>query len=392
MKKILTGLTIVFALLIIVLMLAPALLEKSRNQVQEHAPYPVSKQALELHEQLLVADLHADSLLWDRDINKRSDYGHIDLPRMLEGNMAIQFFTTVTKAPRGLNLTENSADSLDNITLISMLQMWPPRTWQSLRERALYQADKLHKFASESDGKLVIVKSKSGLKALLDRRTKGETLAAGILGTEGSHALEGNIENVQTLYNAGFRMMSLQHFFDNQLGGSLHGVDKKGLSAFGRQVVDEIARLNILLDLSHSSKQVVLDVLERYKKPIVISHTGVHGHCQSQRNISDELMQRIAKTGGVIGIGFWDMAVCEATPKGIAKAIQYAVNLLGEDHVALGSDYDGAVSTYLDVSEMPAITHELLALGLAPQVIAKVMGGNVIGLLLEQLPETDAVL
>jgi microsomal dipeptidase-like Zn-dependent dipeptidase len=208
-----------------------------------------------------------------------------------------------------------------------------------------------------------------------------------LLGTEGSHALDGKLENVQRLFDAGFRMMSLQHFFDNKLGGSLHGTSGAGLSDFGREVVRKINSLGIILDVSHSSEQTVRDVLALSSKPLVVSHTGLKGHCDTARNISDELMQQIAAKGGLIGIGYWDAAVCEISPASIASALHYGIKLVGAEHIALGSDFDGSVTTWLDTSELAAITHELLVQGVSEQDIRRAMGENMHEFLLRHLPD-----
>ena len=122
----------------------PAYVEKSRNSIVPHDPYPVSKTAQALHDTLLIGDWHADSLLWQRNIAKRGNRGQVDIPRLIEGNVAIQVFTAVTKSPKGRNYDNNAADAPDNITPLVVGQLWPPRTWTSLLERALYQAEKLH--------------------------------------------------------------------------------------------------------------------------------------------------------------------------------------------------------------------------------------------------------
>jgi membrane dipeptidase len=181
-------------------------------------------------------------------------------------------------------------------------------------------------------------------------------------------------------------MMSLQHFFDNQLGGSLHGQHKQGLTEFGRQVVKKIVDKGIMLDLSHSSEQVVRDVLAITDTPVLISHTGFKGHCDSPRNISDDLMVAIARRDGVIGVGYWEAAVCGTSPSDIAAAIAYGVGLVGEDHVALGSDFDGAVTTGFDSSELVLITQALLNAGIDKAVIEKVMGVNVLRFIAAALP------
>jgi microsomal dipeptidase-like Zn-dependent dipeptidase len=183
-------------------------------------------------------------------------------------------------------------------------------------------------------------------------------------------------------------MMSLQHFFDNKLGGSLHGTSGDGLTEFGIEAINEMMRLNIIIDVSHSSENVVKDVLDISTQPLVISHTGFNGHCESPRNISDSLMVEIAKKGGLIAVGFWDAAVCDNTPRAVAEAIKFGIGLIGADHVSLGSDFDGTITPGFDISELEAITHELLELGLSETEIRKVMGGNMLSFLQDNLPIT----
>lgn len=369
-----------------VFVFGPGLIEKRLNKVVEHEPYVISDQARALHSTLLVADLHADSLLWNRNLLERSGRGHVDVPRLLAGGVAVQVFSTVTKAPKELNYKENSADS-DQITAAIKLQRWPMRTWNSLFERARYQAQKLQTVADDSNGQLMFIRTRGDLQAVLEGRADGKQVAGGLMSTEGSHALGGSIRNIQALYDDGFRMMSLQHFFDNKLGGSLHGQSRAGLTEFGRQAVTEMNRLGIIIDVAHSSEAVVDDVLAMSATPLVVSHTGVKGACDSPRNISDDHMRRIAAAGGLIGIGFWDEAVCDASPSGIARTIAYAIDLIGVDHIALGSDYDGAVTVYFDTSEMAALTHALLNEGLSDAEIRAVMGANQIDFLRKWLPQ-----
>ena len=107
----------------------------------------------------------------------------------------------------------------------------------------------------------MLVRSRIELAEFLQRRQSNPTLIGGLLGTEGSHALDGDLDNIQRLFNNGFRMMSLQHFFDNKLGGSLHGTSGEGLTQFGRDAVNKMLALGIMLDVSHSSEQVVVDTL-----------------------------------------------------------------------------------------------------------------------------------
>ncbi len=379
-------LLLILAGLAVFFIFAPSYVEKGRNNVIEHAPYPVSQDAAALHDRLLVMDWHADSLLWKRDLLKRGTRGHVDLPRLQEGNAALQVFTAVTKSPAGQNYHENSAEAFDNITLLAVGQLWPIRTWNSILERALYQAEKLHRFAERSGGQLRVVTSRAELDQFLQDRAAGQNVTAGILGIEGAHPLEGQLGNLDLLEQAGYRLIGLQHFFDNELGGSLHGQGNHGLTEFGRQVVAEVAKRGMIIDVAHSSPQVARDVLAMTDGPIVLSHSGIHSHCPVKRNFPDDLMQAIAASGGVIGMGYWAEVACDRiTPEGIAKMIQAAIRAVGEDHVSLGSDFDGSVETAFDTSELPALTHALLQAGLSDMQIRKVMGENMLRVLRERL-------
>jgi len=352
------------------------------NSVVPHDPYPVSKAAKALHADLLIADLHSDSLLWRRNPEKRWNRGHVDLPRLREGGVDIQIFSAVTKSPRGLNFDGNDADAPDDIKLLAYAQLWPQRTWDSIYERAAFQAQRLQKIEKRDKNNLVIARKKSDLK-----QADGTLIA--LLLTEGSHPLEGKIENIGRLHDEGYRAMGLQHFFDNELGGSMHGRSQTGLTEFGHQAVLEMERRNIMIDVAHSSRQTVRDVLDTIKAPIFISHGGTISGCPqtANRNLPDDILKEIAERGGILGVGYFNGAICDISPKGIAKEIIHAVNLLGEDAVALGSDYDGTVTTSLDTSELAAITHQLLAQGMAEPQIRKVMGENARRFFTENLPD-----
>lgn len=370
-----------------VLCFAPGIVEADMNPVEPHDPYPVSAEAQVLHDGLVVGDWHADSLLWKRDLTQYGQRGQVDFPRLRAGGSALQVFTAVTKSPAGQNYDENETDAADNITLLATLSLWPVRTWDSLAERALYQSEKLHRFAAE-DGKVRIVTTRAELDAALAEHEADPEVLAAVLGIEGSHPLEGEMANLDRLEAAGYRLVGLQHFFDNAAGGSLHGVSNEGLSDFGRAVVGEVEARGMVLDLAHSSPQVVEDVLEMTDMPVIVSHTGLHSYCEVKRNIPDELLKRVAETGGVAGMGYWADVTCgDVTPAGVAKMIAAAVEVLGEDHVSLGSDYDGSVGTGFDTSELPALTQALMDEGLSDDQIAKVMGGNMVRVLRARLPQ-----
>lgn len=359
----------------------PQRFDARNNVVLPHEPYVVSEAARALHDTIPVADLHSDMLLWRRDPAKPQSRGHTDLPRLREGGVALQVFTAVTKTPPALNYDENSADK-DALTLLMVAQAWPFRSWGSIYERAAYQAGRLDDLERREEGNFIFVKNKSDLQEALD-----QGVLAGIYGVEGAHPLEGELDNIDRLYVAGLRVMGLQHFFDNELGGSLHGQSGAGLTAFGRDAVTRAVSKGLIIDVAHSSEQVVRDVLALTDKPVIVSHTGLNGHCDSPRNISDDLMKAIADHGGLIGVGFWDGAVCDPSIENIADAIVYAINLLGVEHVALGSDYDGTVTTVFDASELPALTQALMDAGLDESAIRAVMGENAVRFFLDHLPD-----
>lgn len=375
------------SLILAVLVLGPQFVEKSKNKMSVHTPWSVPSETKQFHQTLFIGDWHSDSTLWNRDLLKESDYGHMDIPRLRKGNVAIQMFTTTTKSPRGQNYHSNHDGGIDNITLLAILQQWPIKSWYNLTERAIYQASKLIDIATQSPQTFTLITNRQSLIQLIHAREAGSDIVGGLLGTEGSHALEGDISNIERLHHVGFRMMSLQHFFDNKLGGSLHGTSKAGLTAFGKNVVKEINRLGIILDVSHSSEQAVRDVLNLSTSPIILSHTGLKGFCDSPRNISDRLIKDIARKGGLIALGYWDAAACATSPKQIAQQIAFGIKLIGANHISLGSDFDGAVTTGLDTAQLSIITHELLALNIKKTDIKLVMGENMKNFLLEHLPE-----
>jgi len=383
--KVFLGLIVVSALLFFGA--GPKMVEERINRVSDHKPFEISEDAKDLHATLFIGDWHADSTLWNRNLSNENDYGHVDIPRLQRGNVSLQMFTTVSKSPSKLNYEENSGESNDSITALAIIQRWPLKTWNNLTERVIYQARKLHQIANNNEENFMLILSKSDLDHFLNRKKDNPNLVGGLIGTEGSHALEGEIKNIDRLFNQGFRMMSLHHFFDNRLGGSLHGLSGEGLSSFGIQALNEMMRLGIMIDVSHSSEQVVEDVLNVVNQPLLVSHTGFYGHCESSRNINDSLMKKIASNGGMIAIGYWHGAVCGNSPKAVAQAIKYGVDLVGSKHLSLGSDFDGAVMPSFDTSELSVLTHELLLIGLSEEDIRLVMGLNMLNFLKDNLPD-----
>jgi membrane dipeptidase len=198
---------------------------------------------------------------------------------------------------------------------------------------------------------------------------------------EGLHDLEGKVENLDVLHAAGFRTAGLTHFFDNDVAGSMHGLKKDGLTPLGQQVVRRMEALGMIVDLAHSSHATIANVLAMAKRPVISSHGGVLGTCNVNRNLSDDEVRGIAKTGGVIGIGCFKGAICSLDPKHVAKAIAHVRDVVGIDYVGLGSDFNGATTVGFDASQMVAVTQALLDAGFSEEEIRKVMGGNVLRVL-----------
>jgi membrane dipeptidase len=355
--------------------IAPGYLENSMNRLDGKEQLAVSPRAAALHQSLQVVDLHSDTLMWQRDLLESSKRGHEDLPRLLKGNVALQVFSSVTKTPRGQNYDSNPGDT-DNITPLVIAQLQPVRTWTSLTERSLWHAAKLDRAVAGSSGTLRKVADERSFDALLAARARPGGPVGAMLSIEGLQNLEGKIENLDKLHKAGFRMAGLAHFYDNDVAGSMHGVKKGGLTPFGRLVITTMEARGMIVDIAHCSRACVAEVLAMARRPVVSSHGGVQAMCKVNRNLTDQEVKGVARTGGVVGIGYWDGAVCDISPRSIARSIRYVRDLVGIDHVALGSDYDGATTVRFDTSGLAQLTQALLDEGFTPDEVRAVMGGN----------------
>lgn len=354
--------------------IVPGYVEGSMNQIDGKPLIKVSDEAKALHKTLTIVDLHSDTLMWNRDLNDRASRGHMDLPRLQDGNVALQLFSSVTKTPKGQNYDGNGSDT-DNITLLTIAQLQPVKTWSSLVERSLYHAQKLDDAVRDSGGRLAAVSTSGHVDGLAALRQKGATVGA-MLTIEGLQNLEGKAANLDRLYNAGFRMAGLTHFFDNELGGSMHGLKKGGLTPFGRDIVRRMEAKGMIVDIAHLSHTGVAELLAMAKRPVVSSHGGVQATCKVNRNLTDDEIKGVAKTGGIIGIGYWEGAVCSTDPRASARAMKHVRDLVGIAHVALGSDYDGATTVRFDTSQLAQVTQALMDEGFTPDEIRAVMGGN----------------
>jgi membrane dipeptidase len=380
MRRFFWAVVVIMAMFAIASFAISRTIEPHYNRVLRSSPYHASAAAQELHRTLFISDLHADSLLWGRDLRQRSATGHLDFPRLREANISLQTFTVVTTIPGKLNIEHNESSS-DMVRYLAIANHWPVNTWSSPKNRALYQAKRLHQFADESKGQIVILRSRRDLVSL-----KPHQIAV-FLGAEGAQPLEGNLDNLDTLYAAGFRMMSPTHFTDTVIGGSASGAHKGGLTALGREWVRAMESKKMIIDLAHASPATIHDVTTLATRPVVVSHTGVKGTCNNNRNLSDDQLRAVTRTGGVVGIGYWQNASCGTDAAAVARAIRYAAGVVGVEHVALGSDFDGATTMPFDVTGLPTITDALLKERFSEKDIRLIMGENVRRVLLEDLPE-----
>jgi len=253
-------------------------------------------------------------------------------------------------------------------------------------QRALHHARRLERFARDSGGRLVLVRDRGDLARLVAAREDGEQVVGALLALEGAHAMASDPANLERLFEAGYRMIGMSHFFDNAYAGSSAGVLKGGLTPLGRATLAEMERLGIAADLAHLSPAAVDDVLAHSTRPTVVSHGGVRGTCDNARNLSDDQIRRVAAGGGVVGIGYWAVAVCGLAPDDIARAIRHVVRRVGAEHAALGSDFDGATTVGFDASALPALTQALLDAGLSEADVRLVLGRNALRVLEATLP------
>ncbi|TDL99415.1 MAG: peptidase M19 [Flavobacteriaceae bacterium] len=356
-------------------------------------PYKISDGALAFHQSLdFVADLHSDALMSQRNLTKESDVAHVDLPRMRKGNAAFQVFTITSCSPpfqlssgTGLSFDANKSKFVNQMGVYSFMNLEGPQLWGNMYNRSIWQMDKLAKYAKE-DPYFHLIKSKKDFLELIELRSKDKRHIGGILGIEGIHNLKGDIKNLETFYQKGVRSIGFAHFFDNMYAGSRHGKDKYGLTEKGREVLKRMDELGIIADLSHDSEKTIEDVLKYGKNPPIITHGGSRGVEDTPRNFTDAQLKAVAQKGGIIGVMFFDSTDRHAiTVDKIVQNILYIRNLVGSQHIALGSDYDGGTITPFDISGLGILTEALLNAGIPKEEIKGIMGENYKNFLLKYL-------
>ncbi len=371
---------------------------------QRESPKNESIDYLKIHYDAIVADTHNDVLLRaieGEDITVETDRGHTDLIRLKKGGVDVQVFA-----------------------------VWvdPVAFAKNSFKRANQMIDTLYSIVGRNPDKIAIVTNSSELEKAL---SEGEICA--VIGVEGGHAIENSIEKLEQLYIRGVRYLGLT--WNNSTDWASSAFDEttnpgklkvKGLSEFGKKVIQKMDELGMLIDVSHLSEQAFWGVIKTTKKPVIASHSSVYSLCPHYRNLKDEQIKAIAKTGGVVFINFFpeyidstfaqkrkqieekykaqfdslrvlyehdQEAYRRARRQLMKKALEelrppldvlidhidYIAKLVGVDHVGLGSDFDGISITPLemdDVSFLPNITRELLKRGYSIENVKKILGGN----------------
>jgi membrane dipeptidase len=324
----------------------------------------ISSKATALHAQSTVIDLHGDTLLWmkrgynffrrHRRTPLSAMLSHIDEPRMRMGGQTAQVFGLVTQ----------------------------PFGWGSAFRSASAQVELLHEAARAHPDLLRVVTEASDIRAASQAGAR-----AGLLGLEGVHALEGDLDNLSHLAARGLRLCGISHFSKNPAAHPAIGWgrdDRRGLTPFGEALMDRCHELGVLVDLAHINRMGFLEAARRSRNPVVVSHTGVCGVTDIRRNIDDDQIRAVADTGGVVGIIYAFNFVGGTTIEAVVNHIVHTVAVGGEDCAALGSDFDGTiipVRGLSDVADLPNLTAALLARGVSPEVVQKILGGNVMRVL-----------
>jgi membrane dipeptidase len=359
----------------------------------------LDERAARVHARAIVVDTHSDttSRLLDEgfDLGTRAATGHMDLPRMREGGLDAQFFAIYVAAEYA---------------------------GRGAARRALEMIDTVYEQCEKHSSELALATSVADVK-----RIHRSGRIAALMGIEGGHAIENSLRALRRFHQLGVRYMTLTHVNTNDWADASTDEPRwGGINAFGREVVREMNRLGMMVDVSHVSDETVLDVLEASEAPVIASHSSCRALSDIPRNLTDNLIRAIAARGGVVQINFGTMflsqeaadvtmpvfrqiqeasrrlgddpAALEAeiqrlresirpvpvAAEAVIEHIEHVVRLVGPDHVGLGSDYDGV--TYVpagleDCSKLPWITRRLLEKGHSEEDVTKILGGNLLRVL-----------
>ncbi len=342
------------------------------------------QRAQKLHRASIVVDTHNDvtSPITDEsfDMGERDTSGKIqtDIPRMKEGGLGVEFYAiyVAAKYAKEGGATRRALDMIDGVY-----------------EQARRHPESLQMAFTVAD---------------IRRIHRSRKLAA-LMGIEGGHAIEDSLSALRQFYKLGVRYMTLTHTNTNNWADSAGGIgnppEKRhgGLSDFGREVVAEMNRLGMMVDISHVGDETFWDVIEVTKSPVIASHSSCRALTNVPRNLTDDMLKAVAKNGGVVMVNFYNGFINtdyakpgEPMPTKTAQTatldmlmahFDHAIKVAGIDHVGIGSDFDGVdgmlPAGMEDVSKLPTITYELLKRGYSDADVKKVLGENLLRVMTE---------
>ncbi|RJX17387.1 MAG: membrane dipeptidase [Ammonifex sp.] len=317
------------------------------------------KDAEIIHKKAVVVDAHCDtlSLLAEGRVSfADAGEGHVDLRRLKQGGINVVFFAVFVH----------------------------PRNRGAYLRKALEQVDAFHTTVAVHREDLVAVREYSGL-----RRALAAGKIAGILSVEGGHVLEGSLGVLRVLYQMYVRCLTLTWNGRNKLADGVGESESRGgLTSFGREVVREMERLGMLVDVAHLAPAGFWDVVRMAKNPVIDTHANSRVLCDHPRNLTDEQVRALAATGGVVGVNFVPAFVDPANPtiEAVADHIEHLATVGGIDCVGIGSDFDGTANTVAgldDAACLPLLTACLVDRGWQEAHIRKVLGGNFLRVLKE---------
>jgi membrane dipeptidase len=311
-----------------------------------------------VHSKYTMIDLHNDVLeVMVNDpgyhLATLHTYNHTDIPRLQQGEVDVQFFS-IWVDPDSTHYT-------------------------NYFQRALIMRDR---FYSELAANPTTIEQAVTMQQALELNNQNKI--AGIIGVEGGHHIENNLDNLDTLYSAGMRYLTIT--WNNSTNWAISARDPRtlthGLTEFGRQVIRKLDSLGVIIDVSHVGIKTIQDILQVTTNPIIATHSGARALNDNKRNLYDWQIQDIANSGGVIGVVFYPYFLNGSSTASIADVIDHIdhiANLVGTDYVSIGSDFDGIEVTPTgleDVSKFPDLTLVLLQHGYTELEVAKILGGN----------------
>ncbi len=357
----------------------------------------------EVHRRILVVDGHNDviitSILKGEDIGKRLQSGHTDIPRLMEGGVDVQVFAVWSDDKR-----------------------WRKGAFRHAND----QIDALERVIAQNPDRIALAKGTADIEKIYK-----EGKIAALIGVEGGNMIESSVSNLEKLYDRGARYLTLTWNYNLPWATAAAIEDGKplsrqrGLSRNGKTIIRKMNELGMMVDLSHGSKKLFYDVLEVSTKPILVSHSNAAALTPHSRNLDDQQLEALKKNGGVVGVNFYagfldadyEARLKEAYIKHVGPInkevstweqfakltkeqqyevtaplsklldhIDYLVEKVGIDHVAVGSDYDGIEAPpqdLEDVSKLPNLTKALLERGYSEEHVAKIMGLNFLRILKE---------